>query len=278
MLSRRRLSLLAGMGAASVLARPAFAQTAPVESTWARIRRTRKLRVGAVANGTPYYLKDPISGQWRGFYYEASKKLAEDLEAELEIYETVWGNGVLDIQSKKVDIFFGIAPNPKRALAVDFTDAIFTSISNVIVKDGHSVTQWQEINNPDMRIAVDAGSNHDQVISLVCPKANILRFKSVEDASTAMMAGRAEVQACSMMLSLAILKKNPRLGKLFIPTPRFSAESAGAFFREDDRVFKDYMSYWVRYYRGIGFFREAILRNLELLGLTEKDWPADVPL
>ena len=73
--------------AAATLASPAVAQTAADsnESTFARIRRTKKMRIGAVGGGAPYYMKDLSTGQWKGFYVDIAKALAEDMEAELEI-------------------------------------------------------------------------------------------------------------------------------------------------------------------------------------------------
>ncbi|MFX6743444.1 hypothetical protein ABTH23_20320, partial [Acinetobacter baumannii] len=78
-----------GAAAAGALASPAVAQAAdPNESTFARIRRTKKMRIGAVGGGAHYYMQDLASGQWKGFYVDISKALADDMEAELEITET----------------------------------------------------------------------------------------------------------------------------------------------------------------------------------------------
>ncbi|WP_291626738.1 transporter substrate-binding domain-containing protein, partial [Bradyrhizobium sp.] len=108
MVTRRDVASIVGLGAmtAAALAAPAVAQTAdPSESTFARIRRTKKMRIGAVGGGAPYYMKDLTSGQWKGFYIDIAKGLADDMEAELEITETTWGNSVLDLQANKIDIF-----------------------------------------------------------------------------------------------------------------------------------------------------------------------------
>ena len=127
MVTRREMASIVGAGAvasamaASALITPAAAQTtAAGESTFDRVRRTKKMRIGAVVGGAPYYDKDISTGQWRGFYIDISKALATELEAELEITETTWGNSVLDLQSNKTDIFFGLNPTPKRALVLDF--------------------------------------------------------------------------------------------------------------------------------------------------------------
>jgi polar amino acid transport system substrate-binding protein len=66
MVTRRDVASIVGLGAmtAAALASPAVAQTADQnESTFARIRRTKKMRIGAVGGGAPYYMKDLSSGQ-----------------------------------------------------------------------------------------------------------------------------------------------------------------------------------------------------------------------
>src|SRR4029078_6893888 len=72
--TRRDVASIVGLGAmaAATLASPAVAQTAADsnESTFARIRRTKKMRIGAVGGGAPYYMKDLASGQWKGFYID----------------------------------------------------------------------------------------------------------------------------------------------------------------------------------------------------------------
>lgn len=216
MVTRRDVASIVGLGAlgavtASTLASPAVAQAAdPNRSTFARIRRTKKMRIGAVGGGAPYYMKDLASGQWKGFYVDIAKALADDMEAELEITETTWGNSVLDLQSNKIDIFFGLNPTPKRALVVDFSVPVFNNAFGILCKKDFKPKSWAELNSPDVKIAVDQGSSHDQVVSRLTPKAQISRLKTADDATAALQTGRVDAQCLITMLSLTVLKKNPR--------------------------------------------------------------------
>ena len=145
MVTRRDVASIVGLGAvgaavtAGAIVQEATAQTAPDagESTFARIRRTKKMRIGAVAGGAPYYMKDLASGQWKGLYVDIAKALADDMEAELEITETTWGNSVLDLQSNKIDIFFGLNPTPKRALVVDFSVPVFNNAYGLLINSSY---------------------------------------------------------------------------------------------------------------------------------------------
>ncbi|WP_439359605.1 transporter substrate-binding domain-containing protein [Bradyrhizobium sp. DASA03007] len=284
MVTRRDVASIVGLGAigaaaAGALASPAMAQAAdPNESTFARIRRTKKMRIGAVGGGAPYYMKDLASGQWKGFYIDIAKGLADDMEAELEITETTWGNSVLDLQANKIDIFFGLNPTPKRALVVDFSVPVFNNAFAILCKKDFKPKSWAELNSPDIKIAVDQGSSHDQVVSRLTPKAQITRLKTADDATAALQTGRVDAQCLITMLSLTVLKKNPSLGQLVLPTPIFATTSNAGFRRETDKTWRDYVNTWIDFNKGLGFIRNAIITNMELVGVTEADIPPGVSL
>ena len=284
MVTRRDVASIVGLGAigavtAGALASPAVAQAAdPNESTFARIRRTKKMRIGAVGGGAPYYMKDLSSGQWKGFYIDIAKGLADDMEAELEITETTWGNSVLDLQANKIDIFFGLNPTPKRALVVDFSVPVFNNAFAILCKKDFKPKSWAELNSPDVKIAVDQGSSHDQVVSRLTPKAQITRLKTADDATAALQTGRVDAQCLITMLSLTVLKKNPSLGQLVVPTPIFATTSNAGFRREADKTWRDYVNTWIDFNKGLGFIRNAIITNMELVGVTEADIPPGVSL
>lgn len=275
---RTMFGMLAGAAAASPLAASAQAQPAPAESTFERVRRTKKMRIGAVAGAAPYYMKDLSGGAWSGFYIEISKALAEELEAELEIVETTWGNSVLDLQSGKTDIFFGLNPTPKRALVIDFSVPVFNNAFTMIAKKGLGKKSWDDFNKPEIRIAVDAGSSQDAAATRLCPKAQIQRFKTVDEAAAALMTGRVDCQCIVLMLSATMLKKNAALGELVVPTPTFATTSNAGMRREADKTWRDFVNTWIDFNRGLGFVRSVIVKNMESVGVTEADLPPGVSL
>ncbi len=282
MINRRDIASLVGAGAATAvaaasLAAPAIAQGAK-ESAFERIRRTKKLRTAAIAGGAPYYTKDLTTGQWKGFYVDMIKDLAKELEAEPEFIESTWGNSVLDLQSDKIDMFFGLNPTPKRALVIDFSVPVFSNAFTMLTKKGLAAKSWDELNSPDIKIAVDAGSSHDAVISRLCPKAQISRLKTADDATAALQAGRVDAQCLILMLALTVRKKAPSIGDLLVPTPVFATTSNAGFRREDDKTLRDFVNTWIDFNKGLGYIRSTIISNMELVGVKESDFPAGISL
>ena len=284
MVTRRDVASIVGLGAVGAMAAGALASSAvaqaadPNESTFARIRRTKKMRIGAVGGGAPYYMKDLASGQWKGFYVDIAKALADDMEAELEITETTWGNSVLDLQSNKIDIFFGLNPTPKRALVVDFSVPVFNNAFGILCKKDFKPKTWAELNSPDVKIAVDQGSSHDQVVSRLIPKAQISRLKTADDATAALQTGRVDAQCLITMLSLTVLKKNPSLGQFVLPTPIFATTSNDGICRETDKAWRDYVNSWIYFNKDLGFIRNATITNMEMVAVTQSDVPPSVSL
>ena len=128
MISRRTVA--AGLLAAGA------ARAEGVEGALARIRRTTVMRVGAVNAQPPYSYKDPATGAWSGFMIDIARDLAAEQGATIEPVESTWGNAVLDVQANKVDIFFGLAPTPQRALAVDFTRPLYENAFALVARAG----------------------------------------------------------------------------------------------------------------------------------------------
>jgi polar amino acid transport system substrate-binding protein len=181
------------------------------------VQRTKTLRIGAVRGAAPYYNKDLASGEWGGFMIDFAKSLAASLNVKLDITETTWGNSVLDLQTHKIDLFFGMNPTPARREVIGFTEPLFLNAFTIVSKKEFKT--WADLNKPEVKIAVDIGSSHDQMISRVCPNATIVRLEKADDATLALQTGRVDAQVLVWLLALNILKKNPSLGKMTVPQP-----------------------------------------------------------
>ncbi len=274
---RHFITNIAGLAAASAVPF-AFAQSAG-ESTMARIKRTKVLRIGGVRGQAPYYNKDLVSGEWVGFMIDFAKSLAASLDVKLEVLETTWGNSVLDLQTRKIDVFFGMNPTPVRREAVGFSEPLFNNAFTVVAKKGFTPKTWAELNNPNVKIGVDIGSSHDQMISRVCPNATIVRLEKADDATLALQTGRVDVQVLVWLLALNVLKKNPSLGTMIVPMPLEATSTNIAVPKEDDKAWLEFINKWIVQERNAGKIKTTVLQNLQKLsGVDPKDVPPQIPL
>lgn len=272
-MNRRKFNKLLGAGAVATATSLYASKGALAGGSLERIKSSGVLRIGAVADGAPYYQKSLTNGAWRGFYVDICQKLADDMGVKLSILETTWGNSVLDLQADKTDVFFGLNPTPAREKVIDFSGPVFKNAFTMITKKGMSAKTWDDFNKPDIRIAVDAGSSHDAAVSRHAPQAKIARLPTASDATAALQAHRADAQCLVMILALTLRVKNPTIGELVMPTPVDFTTSNAGFRREPDQSWREYADQWIASQRESGFVKDAIVRNMRLVGVNESDFP-----
>lgn len=272
---QRRVVLGAVAMAAVTLSAPTWAQADM--ATWDRIASTKTLRIAAVAGGAPNYQKDLATGQWSGIMIDLANNLAAKLGAKLEINETTWGNAVLDLQSNKIDIFFGLNPTPQRLKVIAFSQPLYNNAYSLIAKKGYSPKTWDEMDNPDVTIAVDVGSSYDNLVTAMYKKAKILRFEKSADATLAVQTGRADVQPLVVTLSAGIVKKNPGIGHVVVPEPVKGTSTNAGFRMETDQRWKTYVDGWIADLRKTDAINTIVLTNLDkLMSIKREEIPAIV--
>lgn len=243
-----------------------------------RVLSSGKLRIGAVTDGVPAFQKNIRTSEWRGIFIDVSRKLAQENGLALEIVETTWGNSVLDLQSNKIDIMFGLNPTPDRRKAIDFSTPVFQNAFTLVCRDNARFKTWEEYNNPNIRIVVDAGSSHDATVTRLLPKAKIIRLDSVGEASIALQSGKADAQCFVMMLGLPAIKRNSQLGMIIAPTPIAYTTSHAGFAKAADNEWQKFVDNWIKVNRENGFIPKAILENMKLVGVTPEDFPSGIQL
>ncbi|RXH19001.1 transporter substrate-binding domain-containing protein [Bradyrhizobium guangzhouense] len=273
---RDALTTVALAGAAMAATASVKADTAPT-STLDRIKKSGVLRIAVIAGQDPYFHKDLATNQWSGACIDMANDIAAKLGAKVETLESTWGNQILDLQADKIDLAFAVNPTPERSLVIDFSTPILVHSFTVITKKGFAKPQtWAELNKPEVKIAVDIGSTHETIARHYCPKADILGFKTRDEAILAVSTGRADCNVSLAVLSVFTLKKNPTLGELAIPRPLLTLPTNLGIRAEADRRYKDFLSAWADYNRSLGQTREWLLKAYETVGLSAADIPSEV--
>ena len=273
-----RYALALGGGAAltSALSSPASAQAAS-DNTLDRVRADKVLRIAVLPGELPYFSKDLASGTWSGMCLEMANDIAKLLDVKLEYTESTYGNSILDLQSNKIDLGFALNPTPQRALVVDFCGAVFHHPFGAMLKKGMEAKTWADINKSDVRIAVDVGSANEAVARRFAPNAAIKSLKSRDEVMLEMSSGRVDCVVNALVLGLTAIAKNPNLGTYkILQTPSVAIPSSMAVRRESDKRWRDFLSVWVDYNRGIGQMREWFVKGLALSGVKPEDVPVEL--
>src|ERR1700746_1536318 len=273
-----RYALAIGSGAAlpSALAGPASAETA-ANNTLDRIRSAKVMRIAVLPGELPYFNKDLANGTWSGMCIEMANDIAKLLEVKLDYIESTYGNSILDLQANKIDVGFALNPTPQRALVVDFCGAVFHHPFGAMLKKGMKAKTWADINKPEVKIAVDVGSANEAVARRFAPNAAIKSLKSRDEVMLEMSSGRVDSVVNAMMLGLTAIAKNPNLGTYkILQSPSVTVASSMAVRRESDKRWRDFLSVWVDYNRGIGQMREWFVKGLGMSGVKAEDIPVEL--
>jgi polar amino acid transport system substrate-binding protein len=275
---RYALAIGSGAALASAMTRPASAAEAP-DNTLDRIRASKVLRIAVLPGELPYFNKDLASGTWSGFSIEMANDIAKLLDVKLEYIESTYGNSILDLQSGKIDLGFALNPTPQRALVVDFTNTVFPHPFGAMLKKGMEAKIWADINKPEVKIAVDVGSANEAVARRFAPNATIKSLKSRDEVMLEMASGRVDCVVNALVLGLTAIAKNPNLGTYkILQSPSVAIPSSMAVRRESDKRWRDFLSVWVDYNRGIGQMREWFIKGLALSGVKAEDVPVELSI
>jgi polar amino acid transport system substrate-binding protein len=235
------------------------------------------LRIAVLPGELPYFNKDLASGTWSGMCIEMANDIAKLLDVKLEYTESTYGNSILDLQANKIDVGFALNPTPQRALVVDFCGAVFHHPFGAMLKKGMEAKTWADINKPEVKIAVDVGSANEAVARRFAPNATIKSLKSRDEVMLEMSSGRVDCVVNALVLGLTAIAKNPNLGTYkILQTPPVAIPSSMAMRREGDKRWRDFLSVWVDYNRGIGQMREWFVKGLALSNVKAEDVPVEL--
>src|SRR5436309_14215566 len=181
------LSIVVAFAAAVML----MAVSAAAESTWDQIKRTGKLRYGAIEY-PPYWYRDKSTGKLTGALVEMVEDIAKEIGVEAVPVETTWASCVLDLQSNKTDIQLGLQATPKRALVIDFAGPAYNLYWYIINHKGFKASAWEDYNKPEVKIAGILGTSDIVILQKMAPKATRLELKEIADTALAVSSGRAD--------------------------------------------------------------------------------------
>jgi polar amino acid transport system substrate-binding protein len=230
---RNTKSWVGGLAAAAVLAvAPVAAQE---HSTWDQIQDTGVIRIG-VTQAPPWFSKNPATGEWDGgLGITIAENMAETLGAELEMVEVTWGRAVAALQSSKIDIMPVLDAKPDRAVSVAFPSNPLLYISlAVLANEDLAADTWEELNTPDVSIAVPQGSSMGSFLTANVPLADIQRFPDNGASIAAFQSGRVDAVSLFHPPLLAARQRMGQ-GQLVIPTPAVSSPTSVAVRQEEDQ-------------------------------------------
>jgi polar amino acid transport system substrate-binding protein len=192
----RRLGLV-GLGAAALL--PLAANTALAQSpggSMDRIMGEKKFKIGYIPS-PPSTIKDPASGDLKGFGVDAMRYVCTSLNVEPVFVETTWANFVSGLNSSQFDLCIaGTFATILRAGAVQFTKPIWYLGYSAVVKAGDTrFAKPADLNKEGIKIALIQGGASVEYAKENWPKAErvLLSTGNLTAPFVEVAAGRVDV-------------------------------------------------------------------------------------
>jgi polar amino acid transport system substrate-binding protein len=182
-----------------------------------KIVKDKKAKIGVDLTFPPLQFRDS-NNEPTGYNVELFKMMMKDLEVEPEWEDIPFQNLFTAQASGQIDLS-GIAATilPSRALNVTFASVpLFVESEVVLLKPNSDITSSEQLNSPDVTIAVQVGSSQEATAPSFFPDAN---FKSLENQAAIqdVVTGRSDAYILSEFNIKPIKDANPDVSVLKAP-------------------------------------------------------------
>ena len=220
------------------------------------IKKRGVMKVG-MSTFVPWAMRSK-TGELVGFEIDVAKKVAADMEVDVEFVPTAWSGIIPALIAGKFDVIIGgMSITPQRNLTVNFTAPYAHSgqqmAANKALAEGFSV---EDFNASDVTISCRRGATPCQAAQKLFPKASLRRFDDDAQAFQEVVNGNAHATISSA--------PKPRFWsmqyqeKLFMPTEDNLTTGNEAFaLRKGDPDAVNFFSNWILVNTANGWLKET---------------------
>ncbi len=228
-----------------------------VESRLYVILESGELRVGTTGDWNPMTMIDPINQERSGFDIDIVNQLAEDMGVEIVFVPTTWKTFVSGIIADAYDISTSASLSPKRALVAGYSDSYFAveDVPLMLNSNNGIYNSWEDLNNPDITVAVTTGTVQEKRAEVLFDQANIIKVSAPARDYQEVLAERADISMNSNLEAAYLIKNYPQL--MLVPVKEGKNPTPLAMLLpQRDQVWINYVNTWITLKAERGFFKE----------------------
>jgi polar amino acid transport system substrate-binding protein len=270
-------SLLLGLLALSLVACESFPRQAaagPVASPrLAQILARGELRVGLSGNQPPLNMRNK-RGEVIGLEVDLMDALTQAMGLAAR-YETMPFAELLPALEKgEVDLVIsGMTITPERNARVAFAGPYFISGKSVLTKSETiaRVDKATELDDPNRTYAALAGSNSEQFVREVLPKAKLVATRDYDSAVQMVIDGKVEAMIADFPICTLSVLRHPEAGLTTLMTP-FTIEPLGIALPADDSLLVNLVTNYLNTLEGTG-----LLARFKAKWFSDGSWVSELP-
>lgn len=230
------------------------------------IERRGRLRVGMSGDYQPFSLcegegrQDLGQEQCQGFDVDMARRLAADLGVGLEIIRFRWPKLMTDLIAGKFDLAMsGITIRPERTLVAIFTRPYLIFGAVVLVADVERFSSLETVNQPEVRLVVNAGGHLEKVARLRFPAVSLSTTRNNMTLPNFIAQGNADALLTDSLEAPHFLDTHPQLRAL----PPIGRDRKAYVLRREDQRLHEWVNAWLIERETDGFLKDSRTRWLE---------------
>jgi polar amino acid transport system substrate-binding protein len=238
-----------------------------------RILESGQLRVGMSGSQPPLNMKNK-EGEVIGLDVELARALAEAMDLELVLVETLFADLLSDLEAGKIDLVISsMTITPRRNARVAFAGPYLISGASLLTRQDliGDLQQLSGLNSAERTWAALEGSTGEELILEAFPLA---RFVAIEDQDTAVdLIVRGEIDGLIADLPAVSfhIARNPKLGLATLPGP-FTTEPLGIALPPNSPLFANLVQNYLNTLR-----RTGELIQMKARWLNAGEWLSEMP-
>ena len=242
-----KLGMAAALGMA--VATGAVAQSAQQqlssESVVETIKKRGALKVG-MSTFVPWAMRDK-NGELVGFEIDVAKKVAADMDVDVEFVPTSWDGIIPALIAGKFDVIIGgMSVRPQRNLTINFTIPYAHSGMGIAANKAMTAgMKWpDDYDSADVTFSCRRGATSCNDVDRLFPKATVRKFDDDVQAFQEVLNGNAHAALSSYPKPVEWANDNPE--HIFLPTTDNLSQGDEAFgLRKGDPDALNFFSNWI---------------------------------
>ncbi len=199
-----------------------------------------------VAEFVPWTMKSE-SGELIGFEIDVARKIAKDMGVKAEFILYPWDEVIPALQNGEIDILTGgMSITPARALQVNFSRPLAESGVGLATNTSktHGINRLEELNSPDITIAVVKGTLAHGVTTTLFDRADIKVFATAVEAGNACVEGDADAYLASLTQTRFLAMNHSDKVDLPVKKPLLASKEAIAI-KKGEQELLNFLNAWV---------------------------------
>lgn len=172
-----------------------------------QIQEDGTIRIGVFSDKAPFGSVDS-SGQYAGYDIEYGKRIAKDLDVDVEWVPVDAAARVEFLESNKVDVILAnFTVTPERAEKVDFANPYMQVSLGVVSSENDPITSEDQLK--DKKLLIVRGTTAESFLEANYPDADVQKYEQYTEVTNALLDGRGDAWVTDNTEGLAWAKNNP---------------------------------------------------------------------